>query len=676
MGTQTESRKTSPVSRWLGQAPLQLLRGGRILSNLQLLIAATVLIALSAVSVATVHYARSRAADELIERGATVSSLLARSAARALNGATTAEEAIVELERVIYDVRAEQDIEYVFVCDRDGRALVHSDSRKIGKLIFAESGERPATQPKTSLSDEGFRYSVASAQEDRNISVYGFVRDIRLSTQAAFRHGAGLELHIGFSLPGFWPFMASGLQSTLPGLALGFLLLVVGNYLAGVFIKPLDTLRAETGQAAQAQDDWQLQVDAGGEVAEIAENWNLMVQNFQASYENVVEARREMEVRNRVMLYEKKRTESIVDSLTDGVMVTDAYGKISFVNRELENMLGIEREQAVMHRPQDVLKDEELTAFMDSVILPLSGGAGEASETTAAKRSQRKATEVEIQRASGARHIRAVHVPVLDKGRPSGGITTFRDVTQQRLEEQARKEFVSSVTHELRAPLTAIKSYVEMLIDDEAKDPELQREFFNTINEEADRLARLINDMLNMSKIEVGNLVLNKSLVRTRKLVEDAVNGLRSSAAGKSIELTASISPKLPDIEADKEMVRVVITNLLGNGIKYTPEGGRVLLSVEHVIRPDQPNAPGVIALTVEDSGPGIPEDEIDKIFEKFYRGRATQGQKVVGNGLGLPLAREIATLHGGEIQVASTVGQGSKFTFLLPAVETSRKVS
>jgi two-component system, NtrC family, sensor histidine kinase KinB len=174
----------------------------------------------------------------------------------------------------------------------------------------------------------------------------------------------------------------------------------------------------------------------------------------------------------------------------------------------------------------------------------------------------------------------------------------------------------------------------------------------------------------------VGNLVLNKSLVRTRKLVEDAVNGLRSSAAGKSIELTASISPKLPDIEADKEMVRVVITNLLGNGIKYTPEGGRVLLSVEHVIRPDQPNAPGVIALTVEDSGPGIPEDEIDKIFEKFYRGRATQGQKVVGNGLGLPLAREIATLHGGEIQVASTVGQGSKFTFLLPAVETSRKVS
>ena len=285
--------------------------------------------------------------------------------------------------------------------------------------------------------------------------------------------------------------------------------------------------------------------------------------------------------------------------------------------------------------------------------------------------------DVEVRRQNGTCHIRVSHTPILDgNGRPCGGITTFRDSTQEKLEEEARKDFISSVTHELRAPLTAIKSYVEMLIDNEANDPNLQRDFFNTINEEADRLARLIDDMLNMSKMEVGNLVLNKSLVRTRKLLEDAVNGVRSASKSKSIELAADIADDLPDVEADKEMVRVVVTNLLGNGIKYTQDGGRVFLTAEAVAPAESETGNGNILITVTDNGPGIPEDEQDKVFEKFYRAQSATEQKVVGNGLGLALAREIATLHGGDIKLESTVGEGSKFSFVLPAAETSRKIS
>jgi len=266
---------------------------------------------------------------------------------------------------------------------------------------------------------------------------------------------------------------------------------------------------------------------------------------------------------------------------------------------------------------------------------------------------------------------------VLDNnGKPCGAITTFRNTTQQKLEEKARKDFVSNVTHELRAPLTAIKSYVEMLIDNETEDPELQRDFFNTINEESDRLARLIDDMLNMSKMEVGNLVLNKSLVRMRKLLDDAVNGVRSAAKSKAIELTANIAEDLPDVEADKEMVRVVVTNLLSNGIKYTQEGGHVFLTAELVHGGEAQAGKRTIAVTIADNGPGIPDDEQNKVFEKFYRARGAAEQKVVGNGLGLALAREIATLHGGDIKLDSTAGEGSKFSFLLPAAATSRKVS
>jgi signal transduction histidine kinase len=154
------------------------------------------------------------------------------------------------------------------------------------------------------------------------------------------------------------------------------------------------------------------------------------------------------------------------------------------------------------------------------------------------------------------------------------------------------------------------------------------------------------------------------------------VNGLKSAAKNKSIELTVNIAPDLPDIEADKEMVRVVVTNLLGNGIKYTQEGGKVLVSAELLQTAQSSGQNGSIAITVADNGPGIAEDELDKVFEKFYRGRSAVAQKVMGNGLGLALAREIATLHGGDIKLQSTVGQGSKFTFLLPAAETSRKVS
>lgn len=645
----------------------------RLLSCIQLLIALTFLVAVGAVVLTMVRYARANAAKELVERGAITTSIVARAAARAAEEASD-KDAEFALDRVIYDIRAEQGLEFAFIIDGRGVAVAHSNILQKGKpaslgAAFSAAESQGGTQ-------DGFCYTVLPAALCSQVivggdTVYQFVRPIDLSLPARERYAGTLELHMGFSLPGFWPFALSSLKRGAPGLAIAFILLALGNYLAGVFVRPLSALREETAARATADTDWELEVEANGEIAEIAQNWNRMVENFRTSYQRVVEARRQVEVHNRVMLYEKKQTEAILDGLNDGVMVLDPQGRVSFVNRECENLLSIERSAVAGKLPVDIVKEPALREFL---------AAEEDSEQEAARRnrkSRRRAADVELSRNNTTRHLRLTRVPVADgSGKPSGSIITLRDSTQETLEERARREFISSVAHELRAPLTAIKSYVEMLIDDEARSPELQRDFFNTINEEADRLARLINDMLSMSKIEVGNLVLNKSIVRTRKLMEDAVNGLRSAAKSKSIELSANIPEDLPDIEADKELLRVVVTNLLGNGVKYTPDGGKVCLSAEVLETPREGRGERTIAVSVEDTGPGIAEDELDKVFEKFYRGRNTAGLKVPGNGLGLAIAKEIATLHGGDIKVTSTVGQGSRFTFLLPAVEPDRKVS
>lgn len=668
------------VRQILQRIPFGNVERGRLLSCIQALIALIFLVAVGVMSFVTVRYARSHAGKELVNRGAIVTSIVSRSAARAVSDPQegTSEAA---LDKVVYDIRAEEGLEFAFITDRHRRILAHSDSQQKGRTLPAGLSDGQDIEARPTWGDEGFYYTTRELGSPgtpfaAGATLYEFVRTIPLTADASERHSGNLQLHMGFALPGFWSFAGTGVKRIVPGLLVAFLLLIMGNYLAGVLVRPLRALKEETAAAAKADDNWHLELEATGEIAEIARNWNEMVRNFRTSYERVVQTRRELEVRNRVMLYEKKRTEAIVESLADGVVVTDPSGKISFVNRECENLLGISRDSAVSALPSAVITDKAVLEFLEPLL-----GTAEAGGRTAgdgpSRRNQKRVVDVEVHRKSVARSIRITHLPIVDAaGKPGGGIFTFRDTTQEKLEERARKEFVSNVTHELRAPLTAIKSYVEMLIDDEARKPELQREFFNTINEEADRLARLIDDMLNMSKIEVGNLVLNKSLVRTRKLVEDAVNGMRSAAANKSIELTWNIAGDLPDVEADKEMVRVVVTNLLSNGIKYTQEGGKVFLSAELMPGAASQTAAGSIAVTVADNGPGIPEDELDKIFEKFYRGRDTQNRKVPGSGLGLAIAREIATLHGGDIKVSSTVGQGSKFTLLLPACEPSRKVS
>lgn len=239
------------------------------------------------------------------------------------------------------------------------------------------------------------------------------------------------------------------------------------------------------------------------------------------------------------------------------------------------------------------------------------------------------------------------------------------DVTQQQLATEARDQFLMTATHELRTPLTNLQAYAEALQEEEDLEIERQKEFCNVINNEANRLGRLVDQLLTVSQMEAGSMVANRHELELLPMLEYSVDQLRAQADQKDITLTSKLSAKLPTAFGDRDKLQAALVNLVGNAIKYTPEQGQVVLRCSADDR--------WIRIDVEDNGPGIPEDEQSKVFEKFFRGASTRESDERGNGLGLAFAREIARLHGGDVELNSVVGEGSVFTLRLPVGGRSR---
>ena len=235
----------------------------------------------------------------------------------------------------------------------------------------------------------------------------------------------------------------------------------------------------------------------------------------------------------------------------------------------------------------------------------------------------------------------------------------LQDITHEREQEQERSQFLYHVTHELRTPLTNIRAYAETLSEGVLKDPETLRECYNVIVGETQRLSRLVEDILSLSQMEAGAARLKMDDVNTARMVRQVVEDMQAQADEKSLELVLSMPAKLPVIRGDKERLAVVLTNLVGNAIKYTPEGGRVEVAC------GQEGAR--LHFKVADTGLGIGPAEQEKVFEKFYRSSDERVAALPGTGLGLALAMEIVRTHGGTISLESELGKGSTFTVVLP---------
>ncbi len=234
----------------------------------------------------------------------------------------------------------------------------------------------------------------------------------------------------------------------------------------------------------------------------------------------------------------------------------------------------------------------------------------------------------------------------------------IEDITQQRVAEESRHSFAAQATHELRTPLTNIRLSVESVLDS-PYDRELRGTCLNIINHEAHRLERVVGEMLSVAEIEAGSLAISRDDVPLKTMFDELQSDYQAQADEKKITLKFYLPPKLPNLVGDRDKIMLALHNLVGNALKYTPDGKQVVVTVDH--------KDNELSVSVSDTGIGVSDEDAERIFEKFYRAHDERVHQITGSGLGLALAREVIRLHGGDITVQSQIDQGSTFTLTLP---------
>jgi len=427
--------------------------------------------------------------------------------------------------------------------------------------------------------------------------------------------------------------------------------LVVGFVSASLIDQPIERYRgsvaqrAERGGATNHVPQWMRPL------AETVEN---TLHDQRRRIEELNGRRRELEIQSRVVDSERQQIHAILHSISDAVIVTDAFNELSMANATAENTFRFELCDA-RHQPiERVIGDAALV----KLIKDLRAGAGP---------NQRRRIEHRIAHAGRSNVYEvALGTVVNDLGEVTGVVTILHDVTRERAISEMKSDFVSGVSHELRTPLSSIKAYVEMLVDGEANDEQTRSEFYHIIQSETNRLSRLIDNILNISRIESGITKIQREAVALPELIAEAVGVLQPQARAKDIQLTERSSGRFCSVYADRDMIYQTLLNLIGNGIKYTPQGGCV--TVDTVV--DDVNRQ--VAIAVSDTGVGIPEEDLPFLFDKFYR--VADHKKIAkGTGLGLSLVKQIVeVVHQGRIEIESEVGKGSTFRIVLPLITTA----
>ena len=334
--------------------------------------------------------------------------------------------------------------------------------------------------------------------------------------------------------------------------------------------------------------------------------------------------------------------QALFNSMVEGVLLLDGNGRVRLVNQALEHLFGLTgdiRGRTTM----EALRLHELQELVNRVRVE----------------SQVLGFELELPGLDN-RCLQVNATALLDRGgKQQGMILVFHDLTRLKQLENTRQEFVANVSHELRTPLSMIKGYVGTLINGAKDDPNVATRFLQTIEKHAERLTYLIEDLLTISRLESGQIVLNIQKVELRSVAEDVIDDLQSRAGDKKVNLENQV-PDDVVVRADADRVQQVIFNLVDNAIKYGRPEGRVWINARL--------ADGQFAeVSVRDNGPGIPPDSIDRVFERFYRADKARSREQGGTGLGLSIVKHIVQSHGGEVRVESELGLGATFFYTLP---------
>jgi two-component system sensor histidine kinase VicK len=401
---------------------------------------------------------------------------------------------------------------------------------------------------------------------------------------------------------------------------------VLGLIVSEMITKPISELRKQAIAMSKGNYFRKARIFGNDEIGQLASTFNSLSRKLQDA-QSTTEA-------------EKRKLSSVLAYMSDGVIATDRKGNVILINQPALNMLDVTNEEALTKTITELLDIENEYDFesllegKESLVLDYSDGS---------KKYYLRANFSAIKRETGF---------------INGLITVLHDSTEQEKNEDERKEFVANVSHELRTPLTTMRSYLEALTDGALKNEKLADKFLGVVREETERMIRLVNDLLNLSKLENGSGTINLHWINFGKFFNKIIDRFEMTK-DRQVTFKREI-PETPIlVEIDPDKINQVIDNIISNALKYSPEGGQISFKVQVLEKS--------IEVSIRDQGMGIPKGNVEKIFQRFYRVDKARSRKLGGTGLGLAIAKQIITSHQGNIFARSIEGVGTTIIFSLP---------
>jgi signal transduction histidine kinase len=543
-----------------------------------------------------------------------------------------------QFQALVEELKMQSGASYCAVLAKTGVYLAHSNPEMIGKMAAEHEGD-------IEQWDNMERLEYVDARGDQ-------VEEYRAPLTSGGRQFGTLVY--GVSQPSLWTYMSSAARHAPLAILGPAFCMVFGAVLLNRMVRPVADIEQQLSRLATSVsvEGCDLMPVAG--IGAAAMGWNRVV-NERATGNHSGELGQQ--IQQSLANGRQGRLDGVLNSIPDGVATTDAAGQLTYTNLPMATILGmndIVGATDANHSPGSAPKLTDLLA---------EGWQLSPSDALLSSDNKDRPVVTELSRVQDGqrRVVRVARHPICIVGGVHNEchVWIIRDVTQQKMAEEMRDSFVDTATHELRTPLANIKAYAETLALADMIDVEQQKQFLNTINSEATRLARFVDDLLSVSSMEVGSLTLNKQTTDIQRLMNEVIAKVRPQIEEKQQTFDALLSEKLPEMKIDKDKIATVLVNLIGNAVKYTPPEGRIAFRVG--------TSDHNLEISIEDSGVGISAEELPRVFEKFFRSDDPRVQEQKGTGLGLALAQEVIRLHGGRLSAESEIDKGSTFHVSLP---------
>jgi two-component system phosphate regulon sensor histidine kinase PhoR len=416
----------------------------------------------------------------------------------------------------------------------------------------------------------------------------------------------------------------------IPGLILSLLLV----YRISVAItKPIKEIKNAAVDITQGKLDRSIRIESRDEIGQLAKAIDFMAASLKDKLSSIKDKNTKME--------------AILSSVVNGIIAVDSSQNILFINPMAQKMLDIHETNMAGKHLLQIIRNSKIDNMIKNILEDSTHEENEISINY---------PEEKIFRL----YSNAIRHP--DSEGIIGIIIIIQDITEIRKLERMRSEFVANVSHELKTPLTSIKGFVETLKTGAIEDYDTSIRFLNIIEDEADRLNRLITDILSLSELESKKIKTRIEVIHTTPKINEIMSMLQNQAGKKNIKLSGAFGEQVGDLKGDPDQFKQMMINLIDNAIKYTPEGGKVQVSAH---REDC-----WVVIKIKDNGIGIPKEHIPRLFERFYRVDKARSRNVGGTGLGLAIVKHIAMQFGGTIDVKSTLGKGTEFILTLPSAK------